>query len=230
MATGFFITGTDTDVGKTVAALSLMRSLQDKGYTVSGFKPVSAGCRNTADGLRNDDAVQLQKASSVSLPYSVINPYAFEPPIAPHIAAAQAGVSIEILHIQSCYTQIAAQNDVVIVEGAGGWLVPINDSETMVDIAQKLKLPVILVTGIRLGCLNHTLLTVQSILTAESRLGSGITLAAWVANHLGPESSTSTSNVHYLQQHIHAPLIAQIPFDPDLTAGERAKYFDISLL
>lgn len=224
MKKGFFITGTDTDVGKTVTALSLMQALQYKGYRVGGFKPVSAGCKRTADGLINDDAKLLQQDSSLNLPYSIVNPFAFEPPIAPHIAAEQAGVTINLEQIQSCYTQIASQNDLVIVEGAGGWLVPISDEQTMADVARALDLPVILVIGIRLGCLNHGMLTMHSILSSD------LACSGWIANHLAPESTTSKENVRYLQQHFDAPLIAQLPFDYTLSSADRTGYFDLDLL
>ena len=161
---GYFITGTDTGAGKTVVSLALMHALQVQGKSVAGMKPVSAGCITTETGLRNDDAVQLQNASSVKLSYDVVNPYAYEPAIAPHIAAQAIGEHIALDKITTCYRQIASEVDIVIVEGAGGWLVPINDRETMADIARQLGLPVILVVGMRLGCLNHALLTAESIL------------------------------------------------------------------
>lgn len=220
MSKGFFITGTDTDIGKTVVALALIQALQQQGYTVSAFKPVSAGCQCTAQGLRNDDAVLLQHASSVSLPYDIINPYAFEPPVAPHIAAAQSGVQMDFLKIQDCYNQIASQNDFVIVEGAGGWMVPINDNQTMADLALMLGLPVILVVGIRLGCLNHALLTANAIET------SGNQLASWVANNINTTTNNAEENINSLRKRISAPLLGQLPFSAIVNPAVFSQHLD----
>ena len=224
MSKGFFITGTDTDIGKTFTALALMQALQDKGYQTCGFKPVSAGYKVTHEGLINDDAARLQQASSSLLPYSVINPYAFEAPIAPHIAAAESNIAIEIAHIQSCFNQIAGLSDFVIVEGAGGWLVPINKHQTMADVALSLGLPVILVVGIKLGCLNHTLLSVQSILLTQ------LPLAGWVANHIIPECDSTRHNVQYLQQVINAPLLANFAYQTNQVTNDHISKIDLQLL
>jgi dethiobiotin synthetase len=201
MSKGLFITGTDTGVGKTTVALSLMRTLQDKGLRVAGMKPVASGCEQTPYGLRNDDALKLLTQSSVQLPYEWINPYAFEPPIAPHIAAEKIGVTIDLNVIRACYEKIAHQVDVVIVEGAGGWLVPINDTQTMADIAVSLRLPVINVVAIRLGCLNHALLTHAAI------VDSGATLTGWVANVMDPEAPAVEENIAALRQRTHADFL-----------------------
>ena len=203
---GYFITSTDTDVGKTTACLCLMKYMKENGKQVACMKPISAGCDATADGLRNDDAVKLISESSVPLPYELVNPYAFEPPIAPHIAAKQSMTLIELSTIKDCYDNITKKADVVIVEGAGGWLVPINDTETMADIAASLRLPVILVVGIRLGCLNHALLTVNSI---EE---SGLTMAGWIANHLDKDMPEQDKNVETLERMITAPLIGIVDY------------------
>lgn len=203
---GYFITSTDTDVGKTTVCLCLMKYLKENGKQVACMKPISAGCDATADGLRNDDAVKLISESSVPLPYELVNPYAFEPPIAPHIAAKQSKTLIDLSTIKDCYDNITNNADVVIVEGAGGWLVPINDTETMADIAASLRLPVILVVGIRLGCLNHALLTVNSI---EE---SGLTMAGWIANHLDKDMPEQDKNVETLERMIAAPLIGTVDY------------------
>jgi dethiobiotin synthetase len=224
MGKGFFITGTDTDVGKTVVALALMEALQQKGYSVNAFKPVSAGCQSTPQGLTNEDAVLLQQASSTRFPYDIVNPYAFEPPIAPHIAAAQTGVQINLNKVSDCYQHIAAQSDVVIVEGAGGWLVPINDRQTMADLASSLALPVILVAGIRLGCINHTLLTANAIGK------NGTELAGWIANSINNNVLNAEENINSLQERISAPLLGQLPFSKAANPTQLSPFINIDLL
>ena len=210
MTKGVFITGTDTGVGKTTIALALMRALQDKGLRVVGMKPVASGCEQTPQGLRNDDAVKLLAQSSAPLPYEWINPYAFEPPIAPHIAAEKIGVTIDINVIRGCYEKIARQVDIVIVEGAGGWLAPINNEQTMADVAVALELPVINVVAIRLGCLNHALLTNDAV------ANSGATLIGWVANVMDRESLTIKENIETLRLRTRANYFGETAVDADL--------------
>ncbi|MDZ4261724.1 MAG: dethiobiotin synthase [Pseudomonadota bacterium] len=206
MINSYFITGTDTDVGKTTIALGLVEKLQQQGYRVGAMKPLAAGCEESSAGLRNSDAVQLQRQADSKLPYEVINPYAFAPPIAPHIAAAAEGVRIDIETIYQHYQTIAAESDCVIVEGAGGWQVPLNDFQTIADLAKRLQLPVILVVGMRLGCISHALLSVESIHAAK------LPLAGWVANQIAPEMNCLEENIATLQQRIEAPLLGHIPY------------------
>lgn len=206
MTWGYFITGTDTDVGKTVVSLGLVAALQRQGYNVGVMKPLSAGCSATAEGLRNSDALKLQRQASAPLPYEAINPYAFAPAIAPHIAAAEQGVRVDIETVQRHYRTIAAQSDCVIVEGAGGWQVPLNDFQTIADLAKRLQLPVILVVGMKLGCISHALLTVDSIRR------HGLPLAGWIANQLSPGMERLEENVTTLRQWIEAPLLGNIPY------------------
>ncbi len=203
---GWFVTGTDTGVGKTGVALGLMHRLQAQGCRVAGMKPVASGCVATADGLRNDDALRLQLQSSLELDYSLVNPYAFEPPIAPHLAAAQAGIRIETGRIIDACTRIATRVDYTIVEGIGGWLVPLNEQETLADLARRLQLPVVLVVGIRLGCLSHALLTVEAI------EHSGAHLAGWVANILQPVDVAAEANIAALETRIPAPVLGVVPW------------------
>jgi dethiobiotin synthetase len=214
---GYFITGTDTGVGKTVVTLGLMAHLQAQGKTVAAMKPVASGCERTAAGLVNEDALQLQRQSSVALPYALVNPYAFEPPIAPHIAAAQTGVTIAIETIRSACADIATRADCVLVEGVGGWQVPLNGDETLVDLARALDLAVILVVGIRLGCLNHALLTAQSI------TASGCTPAGWIANRLPPTADCVVENINALKSRLSFPYLGEVPVmqwvEPELVAG-----------
>lgn len=206
MSCGFFITGTDTEVGKTTISLGLMQALQQRGLTVAAMKPVSAGCEQTADGLRNEDAVQLMQQASVPLAYELVNPYAFAAAIAPHIAAAEQGVHMEIAPLLTAYREIATQVDVVIVEGAGGWRVPLNETQSLADLAGALELPVINVVGLRLGCLNHALLTEQSILT------QGLTSLGWVGNEVVEGMPYLQDNLTYMQSHLQARPLAHIPY------------------
>ena len=209
MAHGLFITGTDTDVGKTTVALGLMSAFQEKGLTVAAMKPVSAGCIQTPEGLRNDDAVRLMQQASIDLPYDIVNPYAFAAPVAPHIAATEQNVHMNIATIQSAYNVIVEQVDIVIVEGAGGWLVPINETETMADVAKALALDVIQVVGLRLGCLNHALLTVNNI---ESM---GLIHRGWIANHLSAATERTCENVAALRLRIAAPCLEEVHYGTD---------------
>lgn len=198
---GLFIAGTDTGVGKTHVAQALIARGVAAGLRVAAMKPVAAGCVLTAEGWLNDDVALLRAASNVALPLALMNPYAFEAPVAPHLAAQQAGIEIELARIEAAYREIAAQSDQVIVEGVGGLLVPLNAHETAADIVLRLNLPVILVVGMRLGCLNHALLTVEAI---ERR---GMQLQAWVANRIDAAMPEFERNVASLQQRIAAPLL-----------------------
>lgn len=205
VAKGYFITGTDTGVGKTLISCALLHVLNQRGLRSAGLKPIASGAMPTPEGLRNEDALALQAAAGVRLPYPQVNPYCFEQPIAPHIAARQADVCIELSVIVSAYQQAASQADIVIVEGVGGWLVPINAHETTADLARALGLPVILVVGVRLGCLNHALLTHQGI------AASGLPLAGWVANIVSDEAAAE-ENIHTLQQRWpDIPLLGVVP-------------------
>jgi len=210
-----FVTGTDTEVGKTRISVALVELLQQQGKRVAVMKPVASGCEITADGLRNDDAVQLRLQADVSLAYELINPYAFEPAIAPHIAAKQAGIKIDLEVIKQNFDLIQSQAECVVVEGAGGWMVPLNEHESMADLAVKMGLPVVLVVDIRLGCINHALLTVEAIKQ------SGLVLHAWVANQR-QENAQADDIVATLKQGITAPLLGCVPV---LTAQQSAVGF-----
>ena len=217
MIKGYFITGTDTDVGKTVVSTGILHALQQQGYRVGAMKPVAAGCTPTPTGLRNSDALQLQQQSGLKLPYETLNPYAFEPAIAPHIAAADLNVRVDIETLFQHYQAIAELSDCVVVEGAGGWQVPLNDFQTIADLAKRLQLPVILVVGMRLGCISHTLLTVESIRATK------LPLAGWVANQIDPHMDRIEENIATLKQHIDAPLLGQIPHLSQLDAAAIAQ-------
>ncbi|HEX22941.1 MAG TPA: dethiobiotin synthase [Chromatiales bacterium] len=225
---GLFVTGTDTDVGKTHIALGLMAALQQRGLCVAAMKPVSAGCElGGSEGdrsLRNDDALQLSAQSSLSIPYQTLNPYAFEPAIAPHIAAQKVDVTMRLDVLQRACAEIEAQADVVVVEGAGGWLVPVNARETLADLAVALGFPVVLVVGVRLGCISHALLS------AESIRARGLTLAGWVANEISTQAVCVEENIAALSQRLQAPLLGRVPFDGQAGAERTAASLNITPL
>jgi dethiobiotin synthetase len=210
-----FVTGTDTEVGKTRISVAIIEKLKQHQLSVVGMKPVASGCEKTTAGLRNEDAVALQKHSNVQVDYELMNPYAFEPAIAPHIAAEQEGVEIELSTITAQFEQLNQQAEVVVVEGAGGWLVPLNHQQTLADVAVELDLDVILVVGLRLGSINHALLTAKAI---EQ---SGCELIGWIGNDL--ESSPQTIEMlEAIDQHISAPCLGVVP---KLTDSEMATDF-----
>lgn len=206
MKAGYFITGTDTGVGKTLVSSALVHGFAGKGYKAIGMKPVAAGCSRQGNRLISEDVAQLMAASNVTAPLDLINPYAFEPAIAPHIAAAQAGIDIEIKIIQDAYRQLSGMAEVVVVEGVGGFIVPLGARLDTADLAQELDLPVILVVGMRLGCLSHALLTVEAI------QGRGLSLAGWVANRIDPDMSAYAENLEALQQRLPAPCLGVVPW------------------
>lgn len=200
----FFIAGTDTDAGKTHAACQLLHAAQQRGLRTLGLKPLAAGAENTADGLRNADALLLQQASAVQLPYEAVNPFCFFDAIAPHIAANKSGVRLSAKEIAQRirHTLDNTDFDYALIEGAGGWRVPINETETLADVAKLLNLPVILVVGMKLGCLNHALLA------AEAIVRDGIELYGWIANDFGNPMPYLEENIAALEQKISAPRIA----------------------
>jgi dethiobiotin synthetase len=204
MVTHLFITGTDTEVGKTRISVGLIKVLQQKGYSVAAMKPVASGCEWRAGQLQNADALALTQQAKIKLPYSQINPYAFEPAIAPHLAAEQIGQTISLNLIESNFAATQLKADAIVVEGAGGWLVPLNDQQTIADLAIALQIPVVLVVAIKLGCINHALLTVQAI------AASGLSLKGWVANDFLQEPQ-STAIIQSLTQRIDAPCLGIVP-------------------
>ncbi len=203
---GFFVTGTDTGVGKTLVCRALLYGFAARGKSVIGMKPIAAGAVESGGNLFNDDVVLLRAASNVDAPLGLVNPYCFRPPIAPHIAAQQAGVRIDMTRIAQAFTQLAATADVVIVEGVGGFCVPLNDRDDSADLVRCLRLPVILVVGMRLGCLNHALLTAHAI------CARGIRLAGWIANRTDPAMAGVDDNIAALAERLDAPLLAEIEF------------------
>jgi dethiobiotin synthetase len=206
---GFFVTGTDTGVGKTLVSCALLYGFAALGKSVIGMKPVAAGAVHGAGGLVNDDVALLRAASNVEAPPQLVNPYCFVPPIAPHLAAEQAGVAIDLATIASAYRRLTAVADIVIVEGVGGFCVPLNHNEDSADLAQRLGLPVVLVVGLRLGCLNHALLAAQAICAKRLKL------AGWIANRIDPAMEAAERNVAALAERLPAPLLGDIEFTAD---------------
>jgi dethiobiotin synthetase len=203
---GFFVTGTDTGVGKTLMACALLHGFAQQGWRVAGMKPVACGVVRSTRGLINEDVALLRAAGNVEAPLQLVNPYCFEPPIAPHLAAEQAGVTIDLTHIAQAFERLAAAADVVVVEGVGGFCVPLNHSEDSADLAQYLGLPVILVVGMRLGCLNHALLTAHAI------RARGLRLAGWIANRIDPAMAAVEENITTLAERLAAPLLGEVEF------------------
>ena len=201
---GLFIAGTDTEIGKTYVTCALLHGLRDAGVRAVGMKPVAAGALATAQGLRNDDALAIQAAGAVSLPYDLVNPYVFAAPTSPNIAAAYAGREITIEPIAAAYRQCSEASELVIMEGIGGWRVPLSATLQSRDLAQALELPVLLVCGIRLGCINHALLSAAAI-TAD-----GCRLLGWVANDLSADYHYADDCIETISTLIDAPLITRI--------------------
>jgi len=202
----FFVTGTDTGVGKTTVTVRLMQQLVAQGLTVIGMKPVASGCEWLDGRWQNEDVRQLTAASNVQAPPELVNPYCFEPAISPHIAAAQAGVTIDLNIILEAYQQLTTMADVVIVEGAGGLLVPLNGKQTMADLIQALDIPALMVVGMRLGCINHALLTAQVM---KQR---GLDFCGWVANSIDPQMSMPQENLQTLIESLQQPPLLEVPF------------------
>ncbi len=221
---GFFVTGTDTDIGKTWVSAGLMVALKKQGCCVAGMKPVASGCQPSPEGLHNEDACLLMAQASQKLPYSNVNPFAFVPAIAPHLAASDVGDVIFCKKIIQDYRCLESQADYVVVEGVGGWKVPLNDQETVADLAHMLSLPVILVVGIRLGCINHALLSYEAIIR------DGLNIAGWVANRIEKNSLRADDNIEAIRQRINAPLLGVVPWMDRFDVEEVADCLDVSIL
>ena len=221
---GIFVTGTDTGVGKTLVSVALMMTLAGLGRRVAGMKPVASGAHMTEAGLRNEDAMALMRQQSMPLSYDLVNPFVFAPPIAPHIAAAQAGATIRLAEIETAFQAIHAQADIIVVEGAGGWYAPISEVATMEDIARTLDLPVLLVVGLRLGCLNHALLTARAI------ENGGVRMCGWVANRIDADFAHWQDNVAMLNRMLPAPCLGVIEHQPHPDVEAVARCLDLAPL
>ena len=201
----FFITGTDTNVGKTLIAAGLLVAAKNNGLTTAALKPLAAGCEQTPEGLRNSDALLLQSVITQQLYYEQINPLALQAAIAPHIAAQQEKRSISSERLAGFCRGVLGSADFTLVEGAGGWRVPINPQETLADLAKSLRLPVILVVGMRLGCLNHALLTFEAIVR------DGLPVAGWVANCIDADMPALAENIESLRLRLPVPCLGVVP-------------------
>jgi len=201
-----FVVGTDTGVGKTHATCALLHALARRHARVCGMKPIAAGGVQTAHGLSNEDSMAHRAASTVQVPPALDNPILLPEPLSPHLAAARAGTAISLATVVDAVAQLRARTDALVVEGAGGFLVPLSETQTGADLAVALQLPLVLVVGMRLGCLNHALLT------AEAIRARGLTLAGWIANRVDPAFLCPDENLAYLRTHLGVPLWADLPF------------------
>ncbi len=225
MSVVFFVAGTDTDVGKTFVACALLAAANERGLSTAAVKPIAAGCESSPEGLRNEDALALQAVMSLDLPYQQVNPIAFEPPIAPHIAAARVGRSVSADRLVGfCRGVMMKRADFTLIEGAGGWRVPLNARETLAKLPLELNAPVVLVVGMKLGCINH------AILTAEAIQRDGLTLAGWVANTPETEMSCYQENVETLKALMPCPCLGEVPRMEQASAEEAAKHLSIDAL
>jgi dethiobiotin synthetase len=216
----YFLTGTDTGVGKTLVAAALIRRLRESGVAVAGMKPVAAGVVAGPAGPANEDALLLQAEASVRHAYATVNPWLFEPAIAPHLAAAEAGIAIDTDRIAAAHVALCASAEVVIAEGAGGFLVPLDGSRSMAELPALLGMQVLLVVGLRLGCLNH------AFLTAEAVAARGLTLAGWIGNSLAPDFPRREANIATLTARIAAPCLGTVPWMTEPAVGTAAKALD----
>ncbi len=221
MTKTFFVTGTDTEVGKTTIAAGLLAAANRRGLSTAAIKPIASGCERTPDGLRNGDALLLQRTMSLPLAYDEINPIALEPAIAPHLAAELAGVRVNVMQLAGiCRGVLMQRADFTLIEGAGGWRVPLNAREFLSQLPKALNLPVIMVVGMRLGCINHALLT------AEAIARDGLTLVGWVANSLSPDMPQLTENIATIKNCLRAPCLGEVPYLPQPTPEAIADFLN----
>ncbi len=222
MTHAFFIAGTDTGIGKTHASCTLLHALRAAGQVACGMKPVASGCMETADGLRNEDALALLAAGSAPLPYARVNPVALRDPLSPHLAAAHDGVTIALPPLRAAFDALCAEHDAVVVEGVGGWRVPLAPGLFASDIAKAWQLPVILVVGLRLGCLSHALLT------AEAIVADGRPLLGWVGNRIDPSMDAPDENIATLRDLLPAPCLGILPHG--VAPAQAASSLDLTAL
>lgn len=215
---GLYITGTDTGIGKSVVSASLLRAARARGRSAVGMKPVASGCERTPEGWRNEDALLLQAASDPTPAYEEVNPYALPLPLAPELAATQAGVSLELPVITAAYGRLALQAEMVVVEGVGGWSAPLSASLDQIDVVRALELPVVLVVGLRLGCINHARLTARAI------AADGARLIGWIANDIDPAMACQDENFVILQRVLSAPCWGRLPHAPGPDPARLARH------
>ena len=205
---GFYVTGTDTGIGKTVASAALLHALRDQGLRAVGMKPLASGCKRTAEGWRNEDALALQAASDPRPRYEDVNPFALPQPLAPQLAARDAGVAVDLAPILAAHARLARQAELVVVEGVGGWAAPLADTLMQADLVRALGLPVVLVVGLRLGCLNHAFLSARAI------AADGCRLVGWIGNAVDPDMARREDNLALLRAGLAAPCWGVLPHAP----------------
>ncbi|PPU21195.1 dethiobiotin synthase [Xanthomonas arboricola] len=211
-----YVTGTDTGIGKTMASTALLHALRRQGHTAVGMKPVASGCEHTPQGWRNEDALALQAASAPQPDYATLNPYALPAPLAPELAAADVGVSLSLEPIAQAFAQLRAQAEVVVVEGVGGWAAPLSADLDQADLVRALKLPVVMVVGIRLGCINHARLTAAAI------AADGLDCIGWIANEVDPQMERVEENIGMLRQRLAMPCWGRIAWRPGADAAAQS--------
>ena len=224
MSSAFYITGTDTGIGKTFASAALLHALRARGLRSVGMKPVASGCERIDGAWKNEDALALQAASEPGIEYADINPFALEHPLAPELAARDAGVEVVLQPILQAHARLAARCDALVVEGVGGWAAPLSASLMQADLVRALRVPVVLVVGLRLGCLNHALLTARAI--AED----GLSLAGWIASHVDPAMARVEDNLTMLRERLPAPCWGVLPHAPNGDPMAMATHLRIPLL
>ncbi|XTQ93680.1 dethiobiotin synthase [Xanthomonas sacchari] len=212
----FYVTGTDTGIGKTIASTALLHALRARDQRAVGMKPVASGCTREADGWRNEDALALQEASAPRPAYDDLNPYALPLPLAPELAAADAGVQLELAPIAAAFARLRAQADVVVVEGVGGWAAPLSATLDQADLARALRLPVVLVVGLRLGCLNHARLSAAAI------AADGLQCIGWIGNEIDPAMERIDDNMAMLRARLPMPCWGRLPYRPQPQAEQLA--------
>lgn len=223
-ANSCYITGTDTGIGKSVASAALLRALCARGLRAAGMKPVASGCESTPEGWRNEDALLLQRASDPMPAYADVNPYALPLPLAPELAAAAAGVELDLQTIIAAYGRLQSQADAVVVEGVGGWAAPLSAALDQRDLVRALRLPVVMVVGLRLGCINHARLTARAI------VADGADLVGWIANDIDPAMARMDDNFAILQRVLQAPCLGRLPYAPGASPQSLAAAMDCEIL
>jgi dethiobiotin synthetase len=221
MGIGYYITGTDTSAGKTIASVALLHALRASGKTAVGMKPVASGCIESQDGWRNEDALALQLASDPRPPYALVNPFALPAATAPQIAAAEAGISVSLPPLISAYQTLAKLADAVIVEGVGGWMAPLADGLEQAHLAAALELPVILVVGVKLGCVSHARLSERAI------AADGLRLVGWIGTELDSYMEFGHAYIDLLHRELSSPCLGVIPHDARAMAASRAAFLSL---
>ncbi|MGR5176969.1 dethiobiotin synthase [Vibrio parahaemolyticus] len=224
MMKALFIAGTDTEVGKTVVSKAILSAVGAQGKKTIGYKPVAAGSEKTAQGWRNSDALHLQAAANQEVDYELVNPYALSLPASPHIAALADNVTVEYDKLSTLLAQHKENSDFVLVEGAGGWRVPVSKDDCLSSWVKQEKLPVVLVVGIKLGCLSH------AMLTAEVIKADGLELVGWVANRVNPGVEHYAEIIEMLENNIDAPKVGEIPYVPGCKKRDLGKYINLERL